>query len=424
MPLNQYADSKDKGERIRNEKSGIGAEDICHRCEKQAYYQNAESHSVLVRRIGEIRHNSIILPAAVVGHSSGEIAAGYTAGALSLESACKVASFRGKTVDKLVSINKALENPGSSADAIQALKLLLDQEGIFAKQLNTGVAYHSCAMEIIADEYLGYLGTLESPPDKGCLLSPCMVSTVTGSIVTPVVLRDPKHWVDNLVSLVQFSESVRKLTRDKTLVASLLGTDTISDFIDIGPHGSLKRAVDIFWDGALSTGIQGSPEGGIGCPLKLILGLPITSSAAVSCVQEQALLLWPSKQSGNLPLKMGAQVPEVPYREPGLYGRSPWSVGTSVQDETEIELQLRPIRTTYEKPWTNRDVQIFPHRDGHTTECFSTRAQAQDEETAATYSPVDHGREINQKIARIQDHSQKAIKFCNKTISSQKSYAH
>lgn len=42
-----------------------------------------------------------ITASAVVGHSSGEIAAAYAAGALSLPLACKIAYFRGQLVGKL-----------------------------------------------------------------------------------------------------------------------------------------------------------------------------------------------------------------------------------------------------------------------------------------------------------------------------------
>lgn len=42
-----------------------------------------------------------IAPKAVVGHSSGEIAAAYAIGALSLESACKASYFRGQLAGRL-----------------------------------------------------------------------------------------------------------------------------------------------------------------------------------------------------------------------------------------------------------------------------------------------------------------------------------
>lgn len=47
-----------------------------------------------------------IKPVAVVGHSSGEIAAAYTAGALSLEEAIIVAYYRGYIVQQSVSLTR------------------------------------------------------------------------------------------------------------------------------------------------------------------------------------------------------------------------------------------------------------------------------------------------------------------------------
>ena len=123
-----------------------------------------------------------VFPAVVVGHSSGEIAAAYTIGALSQRSACKVAYFRGYLAGKLAAAtstpgammsanlveaevpslleklglvagdnalyvacvnsptNVTLSGPAKSIEIVQDY---LDQQGVFAKTVNTGLAYHS-----------------------------------------------------------------------------------------------------------------------------------------------------------------------------------------------------------------------------------------------------------------------------------------
>lgn len=157
-----------------------------------------------------------IFPVAVVGHSSGEIAAAYTVGALSHESSCRVAYFRGKLAgqlrattktpgamlsanlseeDALVYLEKlglglglglglttsqetatavhvsCLNSPGNvtlsgPAESIDILKADLDRQGMFAQKLNTGIAYHSPAMMAIAEEYAASIGPLPKPEPK------------------------------------------------------------------------------------------------------------------------------------------------------------------------------------------------------------------------------------------------------------------
>ncbi|KAK3382595.1 fatty acid synthase S-acetyltransferase [Lasiosphaeria ovina] len=227
-----------------------------------------------------------IAPKAVVGHSSGEIAAAYAIGALSLASACKVSFFRGQLAGKLraasrsapgamMSVNLAedavaayidktgvpglaaavnvacINSPGNvtlsgSEAALDQLKAHLDRDGVFAHKLKTGVAYHSPYMARIADEYLGSMGSLEgssSAKQKPGAAIP-MVSSVTGRAVRDggAVLATAQYWVDNMVSPVRFAEAVRVLTRE---TASLrVGLGSITDLVEVGPHPALRRPIE------------------------------------------------------------------------------------------------------------------------------------------------------------------------------------
>ncbi|KAJ2969565.1 hypothetical protein NUW58_g9958 [Xylaria curta] len=177
-----------------------------------------------------------IFPDVVVGHSSGEIAAAYTVGALSLRSACKVSYHRGLLAGRvaaasalqpgaMMSVNLAEPEaesylvkaslPGRVSVAcinsptnvtlsgdevtIDQLQVDLEKDGVFARKLRTGVAYHSPAMHQVAGEYLSSLGSLEKR-ELHDGRNPFMVSTVTSQRVATISLLDPQYWVDNLES--------------------------------------------------------------------------------------------------------------------------------------------------------------------------------------------------------------------------------
>lgn len=213
-----------------------------------------------------------IVPDVVLGHSSGEIAAAYAAGSFSFESACKIAYYRGKLVGQLaatsshptamLSVNlpeqgvevylrkcglqlnmqiACINSPSNvtlSGDeaGINQLKEHLDRDQIFAQKLKTGVAYHSKAMEPIAEEYLRCLGQLD-PPDV-CNRGAFMISSVTGQRIGTASLAQGQYWVDNLTSQVRFADALQYLVLAAPKVD---GIGTISDFVEIGPHGALRR---------------------------------------------------------------------------------------------------------------------------------------------------------------------------------------
>lgn len=216
-----------------------------------------------------------ISPKAVIGHSSGEIAAAYAIGALSLESACKVSFYRGQLAGKLrsasssaagamISINLAedevpayLEKTGvvgvgvacinsplnctlsGPESAIDAVKEQADKDSIFAQKLKTGVAYHSSAMLDIANDYETLMGRLEGAGTPSLIP---MVSTVTGTIARPNILATAKYWVENMVSPVRFSDAVQALTQQSsTLKTGFLRN--ITDLVEVGPTAALRRPI-------------------------------------------------------------------------------------------------------------------------------------------------------------------------------------
>lgn len=231
--------------------------------------------------------------ALVVGHSSGEIAAAYAAGALSLESACRVSYWRGRCASALKldmanrpgammsvdlsesqarevlasfstthpnenvpsiacinsPINVTISGDESSIDLIQAT---LASRKVQSRKLNTGVAYHSPHMQAIAKQYAEKLGVLEpaskNPEDAlQAQKRPIMISSVLGLYVHEVTtVCTTEYWVQNLVSPVRFSTAMaivsiaiggkktRKLGEPKL---------DVQDVVEIGPQSALRRSI-------------------------------------------------------------------------------------------------------------------------------------------------------------------------------------
>ncbi|RSM00803.1 hypothetical protein CEP52_008889 [Fusarium oligoseptatum] len=227
----------------------------------------------------ELLHSFEIRPRAVVGHSSGEIAAAYAVGGLDLESACKVSYFRGKLAGQLreasasypgamISINipedrvpdylrealgreyvalisvACVNSPfnctlSGPEDVIDKIKQQADKDGIFAQKLKTGVAYHSPSVMSIASEYLSLISSLNpaGSQDPKVVAHVPMVSSVTGKPVCLEELSKGEYWVDNMVCPVRFADAVQHLVQD----ASRLGLGSISDLVEVGPHPALRR---------------------------------------------------------------------------------------------------------------------------------------------------------------------------------------
>jgi len=210
----------------------------------------------------------------------------YCLGGLSLLSACKVAYFRGKSTATLadlpvgrgammaVGLSEAAARPyldrlamrhGStrvtvacinspknitlSGDEVQidALKLLLDSDIIFARKLQVDVAYHAAQMNEIADLYRTSIEELEfGEPLQD---TPIMISSVTARQISKAETCQSDYWVKNMVSPVKFSDAIVRLASDsaKTQKKKLGGAHqksvAVHDLIEIGPHSALRGPV-------------------------------------------------------------------------------------------------------------------------------------------------------------------------------------
>lgn len=225
-----------------------------------------------------------VIPAAVVGHSSGEIAAAYAAGYISLEFAIKVAYYRGlvsatgrykdgsmaavglgaREVAELLpdGVVIACENSPQST-TISGDRLLVEQvvsrikavkPDTLARLLRVDMAYHSrkylafttfldvqtvangeCLidhMDSLAIEYLDMLQQEKESFDSGVMLLPrsIFMSSVTTKVIDNHADLGPEYWVANLVSPVRFSTAVKNLLE-------LRGDADV--LLEIGPHAAL-----------------------------------------------------------------------------------------------------------------------------------------------------------------------------------------
>ena len=192
-------------------------------------------------------------PAAVIGHSVGEIAAACTTGVLTLEEAMKMASRRGRLVASCAEAGRMLvigtnqeriteflaQLPGLALSAIngpelvtvggtveetEALEEILKAKRIGYKAMPMPFAFHTHLMEVCAPRFPETLEglTFRSPTVP-------FFSTVTGA---REVRLDAEYWWRNLRNPVLFVPA---------LVSSLAIEPT--SYVEISPHPTLIKAV-------------------------------------------------------------------------------------------------------------------------------------------------------------------------------------
>lgn len=193
-----------------------------------------------------------IVPAAVVGHSIGEVAAAWSCGALSLADAVKVAFRRSQYQQTLAGTGGGMLAVGMTLDGasnllrdypevaiaainaprsltlsgpLSTLKIIaaeLDRYEVFQRLLQVEIPYHSPAMDAICEPLLASLANIS--PQKSLLP---WYSTVTGEL--QVLPCDAAYWWRNVREPVQFQATVDQL-----------GEDGFQDFLEIGPHPVLQ----------------------------------------------------------------------------------------------------------------------------------------------------------------------------------------
>ncbi|TWT93121.1 type I polyketide synthase [Neorhodopirellula pilleata] len=201
-----------------------------------------------------------IEPAACVGHSVGELASAYVAGALSLEDALRVSFYRsqqqakakgagsmiavGVTLDRAKELvnasngtvaiaaingNKNITLAGDTDD-IADIAQCLTSEGVFNRILDVEVPYHGPAMDPLMAP-LAYDLKDVTPSEPRLPL----YSTVTGERVTGIEYG-AEYWPKNIRQPVEFVRAIESAIQDGHSI-----------FIEVGPHpvlaASLKECI-------------------------------------------------------------------------------------------------------------------------------------------------------------------------------------
>lgn len=134
---------------------------------------------------------------------------------------------------------------------INALKLLLEKDSVFARLLNVDIAYHSPRMRAIAAEYLSLVEDLEvgNSPSRPVI----MISSVTASRVSVEDVCQGSYWVQNMIAPVRFSEAIKEVCSHsannvrKKLNGSHRQNIAVHNLLEIGPHSALQGPIrDIF----------------------------------------------------------------------------------------------------------------------------------------------------------------------------------
>ncbi|MGW7533252.1 type I polyketide synthase [Amycolatopsis sp. NPDC054798] len=218
-----------------------------------------------------------VRPAAVVGHSQGEIAAAVAAGGLSLQDGARVVALRSKALKVLsgkggmVSVAEPVEKlrerlghrlsvaavngPGSvvvsgDPDALDELIAACEQDGVRARKVPVDYASHSAHVEQIEAELLDVLAPVSPTPGQ---IPFC--SAVTGELIDTATL-DAEYWYRNLRQTVEFEQATRRLLADGHRV-----------FVEVSPHPVLVPGLQDTIDGAdtaaAAVGTLRRDEGGL-----------------------------------------------------------------------------------------------------------------------------------------------------------------
>jgi acyl transferase domain-containing protein/acyl carrier protein len=207
--------------------------------------------------LGELWRSWGVKPDVVVGHSMGEVAAAYLAGALSLDDAAHVICVRSKLLRRISGkgamalvalpaneareclagfedrVSVAVSNSSRSTvlagdpAAIQAIVEQLQARDVFCRLVKVDVAAHSPQVDALTSDLLRELSGLQ--PLEAQVR---MHSTVTAEGVNGAQLN-AGYWSQNLRCPVLFSKTVQTIAAEGAAV-----------FVELSPHPLLTAAIE------------------------------------------------------------------------------------------------------------------------------------------------------------------------------------
>ena len=227
-------------------------------------------------------------PAAVVGHSQGEIAAAVVAGGLSLEDGARVVALRAKVIGRRLAGRGGMLSVGLSLDdarrritawgdrasiaaangpsttvlsgelgALAEISADCEAAGVWVRQIAVDYASHSAQVESVRGELLAELAHI-----RPLSLRIPFHSTVTGTVLLGCEL-DAEYWYRSLRQTVLMQD----VTRD-------LLTSGHAVFLEMSPHpvlcGSLLETAEVHGTDAIAVGSLRRDDGG---PTRFLAGV-------------------------------------------------------------------------------------------------------------------------------------------------------
>ncbi|MEY7973926.1 SDR family NAD(P)-dependent oxidoreductase [Saccharomonospora xinjiangensis] len=232
--------------------------------------------SVMVA-LAELWRSRGVHPAAVVGHSQGEVAAACVAGALSLEDAARVVALRSRLIDEELSGKGGVVSVALAADelaprlarwgeklsiaavnsptavavagdpeALDELMAELEADQIRARRIRGAhAAGHTAQIDRLRERLLEELAPVTPRAD-----AVPFYSTVTGAAVDPSTL-DAEYWYRNAREPVLFEKAVRALSAEGHTA-----------FVESSPHPVLLGAIQETVEDAAVIGTLRRDDGG------------------------------------------------------------------------------------------------------------------------------------------------------------------
>jgi myxalamid-type polyketide synthase MxaB len=222
---------------------------------KEALFAQTSNFAIQVA-LTELWRSWGVVPHAVVGHSVGEVAAAWAAGAFDLEDAVRISYQRARLQSTLAGRGKmlavglgleaisplleghtdrvdvaAINSPTSvtlsgEVKALEEIAQVLTARSVFNRFLHVEVPYHSHEMEAIHDDLLAALQGVRPRSVPAPLYS-----TVTGGRIDGADLG-PAYWWRNVREPVRLQSAVLALSAD--------GYET---FLEVGPHPVLAASI-------------------------------------------------------------------------------------------------------------------------------------------------------------------------------------
>lgn len=210
-----------------------------------------------------------VMPAAVVGHSIGEVGAAYAAGSITLEEGVLISFHRSQIQSRRQGLGTMLAAELTEPEALEIVKAYpqqvfigainspstvtfsgaeaslsqiaakLDAEGVFQRFLNVNIAYHSGQMDGLESEVLEVL----APICPKASVRP-FFSTVTGTEYAEE-MPDAAYWWQNIRQPVLFQKALQAMI-----------SQGYNLFVEIGPHPVLGKSIKDIIKASQSRGLS------------------------------------------------------------------------------------------------------------------------------------------------------------------------